>query len=477
MRRVILLASIVNAHAKELVLKLPVDIVDSVDELVDKLADKFLDRVANKFFDRMLNMSPTDRIDNTTLAQIHGRQLVFPRSSFSTVRSQFSVLHSSPHVPQMPCLVPLAERTTYARASTSTDAANARKWIANWRKSQSLPSATWETATESLAPAPAPAPSLGEVAAVGKVADESEAMASERTELKSALFNLCASYDRGFAATPRAQKAVDEVLLKLEAVNPMPVNASRGIQGQPHSIDDGSPPLEGIWRMVWTTAQEVLNLGASPVAIPGAIHQVIDPSGATNYFDFIPRPQQFFGTSAASTLLRAEIKSRSSPEAKKLKNRSNRVALTFESVKLVPVEVLGQKADLRELGDRANEYRLRTVGAGVVPQLAFDNPEINLKDLPGVDPEKSPRYYDVRYLDDEMLILKQVTIGRRLRRPRRPRAQRSSQQPRFQLPRLPPEIAELAKSFQPPRPPKREKIGANRVGNLMVFVKVPDCKP
>lgn len=213
-----------------------------------------------------------------------------------------------------------------------------------------------------------------------------EAVNVERQELKNELLQLCASYDRGFGASPKARKEVDEIIAQLELMNPTPVNAARGVDGE--NSDEGPVPLEGAWRMIWTTALDVLNLAASPIAAPGAIYQVIDPPIALNIIDFIPRIQSLLPTQFPSSLVRAEVKTRASLRP----NYSNRVGLNFEAVKLVPIEVLGVKPDF-------------------LPPLNFNLPQINAQDLPGVDPNTSPGFFDVVYLDDNMLVIKQNAPG------------------------------------------------------------------
>ena len=132
----------------------------------------------------------------------------------------------------------------------------------------------------------------------------------------------------------------------------------------------------------------MLNLAASPVASPGAIYQVIDPPIALNIIDFIPRIQSLFPPAFPPTLIRAEVKTRASLRP----NNSNRVGLNFEAVTLVPVQVLGMKPDF-------------------LPPLSFNLPQIKLEDLPGVDPSTAPGFFDVVYLDDEMLVIKQNAPG------------------------------------------------------------------
>lgn len=214
---------------------------------------------------------------------------------------------------------------------------------------------------------------------------DSPAVIERRDEIKQQLLSLCASYDRGFGASPRARKEVDELVEKLASRNPTPMNASRGVDGE---MTDGDAPLKGNWRMVWTTALDVLNLGANPLLTTGAIYQVIVPPIATNIIDLIPRAQALLPTAFPSTLVRAEVKTRASLRP----SNSNRVGLNFEEVKLVPIEVLGMDAKM-------------------LPPIGISFPQINLEDLPGVDPSTAPGFFDVIYLDDDMLIIKQNAPG------------------------------------------------------------------
>lgn len=219
---------------------------------------------------------------------------------------------------------------------------------------------------------------------------------SETKDLKLQLLRLCASYDRGFGASTSAKQEVDDIVNQLKSLNPTPYNAADGIDGTSTlSTYDNvqSVPLKGIWRMVWTTALDVLNLGASPIATPAAIYQVIDPPIATNIIDFIPRVQSLFPSSFPSSLIRAEVKTRTS-KRKDSSNSNNRVGLDFEAVKLEPVEFLGM--------DVKNK---------LPPLLNVNFPKINVADLPGVNPDNSPGFFDVVYLDEDMLIIQQNAPG------------------------------------------------------------------
>jgi len=220
---------------------------------------------------------------------------------------------------------------------------------------------------------------------IGMLEDSSEIVeTTERSKIKTELLALCASYDRGFGASPKARKQVEELVTELESINPTPTGANRGIDG-----DDSHAPLEGIWQMVWTTALDVLSLGASPIAAPGAIYQDIKPPIATNIIDFIPRAQSLLPISFPTSLARAEVKTRASVRL----NNSNRVGLDFEGVKLIPIEILGVKPP------------------DFLPPFSFNFPKIDLEKLPGVDPENAPGFFDVTYLDSDMLIIKQNAPG------------------------------------------------------------------
>lgn len=99
-----------------------------------------------------------------------------------------------------------------------------------------------------------------------KVNDDEEVRAIEATELKRKLYQLAASYDRGFGATPKARSEASDIIEQLADINPTKINAANGIDGETLLGEDDNVPLKGIWRMVWTSAFDVVSLGASPFA-------------------------------------------------------------------------------------------------------------------------------------------------------------------------------------------------------------------
>mmetsp|Transcript_21243 Transcript_21243/g.49887 ORF Transcript_21243/g.49887 Transcript_21243/m.49887 type:complete len:293 (-) Transcript_21243:1004-1882(-) len=217
---------------------------------------------------------------------------------------------------------------------------------------------------------------------------------AEATELKTRLLKLAASFDRGFASSPRASSEANDVIAQLQAMNPTS-NANRGIDGY-----DSVTPLKGIWRLIWTSALDVVSLGANPLAAPSAIYQDIrDPPTAVNIIDFIPRVQTLFPPSIApSTLVRAEVTTRASERS----SSPNRVGLVFEGVKLQPIEFFGQSVS--SLPPLSVDF---TFGQGILDQV--------VSFVPGLDElrdnEDAPGYFDVDYLDDELLIIRQGPGG------------------------------------------------------------------
>ena len=129
---------------------------------------------------------------------------------------------------------------------------------------------------------------------------------------------------------------------------------------------------------------------------------ITDPPIAINVIDFIPRAQAFFPSSVTpSSLLRAEVATRASSR----KGDTNRVGLVFEGLKLQPIELLGQRVDnLPPLSiDLTWQQKLFDQFAPLIPGLGGTDSDADDTDKPG--------YFDVDYLDDELLIIRQQGGG------------------------------------------------------------------
>jgi len=212
-----------------------------------------------------------------------------------------------------------------------------------------------------------------------------------RDNLKRQILQLGASYDRGFGASPRARTKMESILSRLESYNPQ-TNAARFIDGSGRTTTDASygsqiSPLKGNWRMVWTTASDVLLLGGNPFIAIGAIYQFIDPPVVTNVIDFFPRvqtlfPQTLSGISVPNSLARAKVTTKASSRGP---TYPNRIGLNFERVELSGEELFGQHV------------------SKLFPPLGID--------LPRFDVTQDVGFFDVTYLDDELLVIRQNAPG------------------------------------------------------------------
>ena len=205
-----------------------------------------------------------------------------------------------------------------------------------------------------------------------------------RNKLK--LIQLAASYDRGFGASPSARNQVSLLIEQLERQNESKQAADTILQPGVRR----PTTLIGNWRMIWTTALDVLSLQASPFFIAGAIYQVFESAETnivTNIIDFIPRIQSLSPSLLPNTLIRAQVQTRACLPA--ASGGPNRVGLIFEKVSIQPVQLVGFDTST------------------TLPPLAFDLPQ-----LPGTSSTtSSPGYFDVTYLDDDLLIIRQNQPG------------------------------------------------------------------
>ena len=225
----------------------------------------------------------------------------------------------------------------------------------------------------------------------------------EREDLKSQLLRVCATCNRGFGASLLDRACIGSLLLRLAAVNPAE-DPTAGVAGSDGSVPgwkgrglensgelDGTiapGPLEGCWRLVYTNASDVLSLDVNPIAGVGPISQEVTlPDRVTNVIDFYPRAASVLppGMLRTSTRLRVLTRARA--------RSATRVGLTFEQVEIEPRALLG--FDLSQL----------------LPALSLPLPRLPGSNRAGADSDTSPAFFDVLYLDQEMLIIQQNEPG------------------------------------------------------------------
>jgi len=223
----------------------------------------------------------------------------------------------------------------------------------------------------------------------------------EREALRNQLFRVCAACNRGFGASERDRANVNVILASLVQTSPF-VEPTSGIAGSEASkrwvgrglelsdsdgtVADG--PLEGVWRLIYTNATDVLSLGANPLAGVGEISQHIAlPDSIVNVIDFYPRASALLppGMLRTSTQLRVSTRARAWS--------ATRIGLTFEKVDVEARALLGM--DVTRL----------------IPQLSVRLPRLPGSDAAGADSDESPAYFEVAYLDRELLIIQQNQPG------------------------------------------------------------------
>lgn len=220
--------------------------------------------------------------------------------------------------------------------------------------------------------------------------NKQECMAEIR-KLKMDLLRLCATFDRGFAATKEDAANIADIIssLKLLAFDK---NPTRGLTPNQTGKDgSGDAPIEGIWKLAYTTAFDVVSLNGSPLYQLQGIYQVIRSDGSSaNVIDLVPRFQTLLPSSISS---RISSSTRAVVGTSSYARSSTRVGLSFRSVRLKPLSVLG--LEFKDLPFS-------------VPSLKIDLPRFGLNDD---DNANRSGYFDIEYLDNDCLIISQNQPG------------------------------------------------------------------
>jgi hypothetical protein len=222
----------------------------------------------------------------------------------------------------------------------------------------------------------------------------------EREQLKGQLLRVCAACNRGFGASALDRASVDGILERLTPLSPT-LDPTAGMVGSaanawvgrgfeqrdlPNPEDPAVRPLNGNWRLVYTNATDVLSLDANPLAGVGPISQEISlPAKVVNVIDLYPRLASLLPPGALRTATRLRVSTRARARS------ATRVGLTFESVGVESQALLG--LDLTSL----------------LPTLSLPLP--SLGGNAGADDAASGAYFDVGYLDDELLVILQNQPG------------------------------------------------------------------
>lgn len=212
-----------------------------------------------------------------------------------------------------------------------------------------------------------------------------------RNGLKMKVYALCAACDRGFGATSTDRQEIDELVMKLASLCPIPIPSEGLVPNLQQNNVSSRVPLEGAWRMVYTSAFDVLSIAASPFTLLQSIYQVIDRSGkSVNIIDIAPRFQPLLPLNMVKegSTLRLRV------FTKVYARTPTRIGLAFKSAEAKPLSLAGFDV------------------TSILPPLSTDlfSP-LQSFGISGADGEKGPGFFDILYLDDDMLIIRQNDPG------------------------------------------------------------------
>lgn len=243
--------------------------------------------------------------------------------------------------------------------------------------------------------------------------DASPIIYKNKERIKSKLVASVAACDRGFGASSLDRKIVDKIMKELidhsTSLNP-DQNFTRNLFPFNHSDHHttGSPKadIEGVWRMVYTDAFDVLNLAASPFTLVQGIYQVIKGNGdSVNVIDLTSRASVLLPVQLATAIesvLRLKVFTQ-------LRARTSaRVGLTFDKIQIQPLKFLGMNPSIGSLSYQLPKPFISDAIAAFTPAQADADGKDKDK---GVHREAGFGYFDVLYLDEDMLIIRQNQPG------------------------------------------------------------------
>ena len=227
--------------------------------------------------------------------------------------------------------------------------------------------------------------------------------------VKQQLVSCAAACDRGFGASSADRGRVEALLSELVALNPSQQAATKGI----FPAVENEAPLEGVWKLIYTDAYDVLSLAASPVTLLQGIYQVIERSGRScNVIDLTSRLVPLLPVALASRLesvLRLKVFTESSARS------DVRVGLRFMSVAVQPLSLLGQKLAIPGLSaSLPQKYLYELVDRAVAAFGGSSSTPSSTSSSSSSSAEGNINalgYFDVVYLDDDLLVIKQNQPG------------------------------------------------------------------
>lgn len=178
---------------------------------------------------------------------------------------------------------------------------------------------------------------------------------------KQRVVALCAAADRGFASSRAERAEIEAAIDELCTQNPTE-NPAQNLA------------LRRCWKLIYTSAPDVSTLNANPLVAVGAVYQdARDWPTIVNVIDSTPRISSLAPAAIqADTATRLRVVTRAEPRS------PTRVGLTFERAEVQPLSLLGFSLPF--------------------PALGLDLPQAS-------------SYFEVRFLDDDVLVIEQASPG------------------------------------------------------------------
>mmetsp|Transcript_47947 Transcript_47947/g.113006 ORF Transcript_47947/g.113006 Transcript_47947/m.113006 type:complete len:311 (+) Transcript_47947:103-1035(+) len=152
-------------------------------------------------------------------------------------------------------------------------------------------------------------------------------------ELKRQFLVAAAGANRGLAAAKEQRRALLDLVEALEGVQS---EKSGGV------APNDDPELLGRWRLLFTSAFDVLSLGAIPLVLPGQIFQNVyerDGEGmltVDNVVELSPATEPILSAMSFGSTLQLVVTARG------VKQGTDQVGISFEKSRLQPLSLMGQ---------------------------------------------------------------------------------------------------------------------------------------
>mmetsp|Transcript_18827 Transcript_18827/g.24315 ORF Transcript_18827/g.24315 Transcript_18827/m.24315 type:complete len:287 (-) Transcript_18827:396-1256(-) len=161
--------------------------------------------------------------------------------------------------------------------------------------------------------------------------EASPSTSEDLKNLKQEFLLACLGVNRGFSATSEEKETIAQLVELLESENPNPTPCA--------GLAEGKSPLTGEWRLVYTTALDVLSVGLVPVISVGQVYQNINEDGSeiTNIIDLQPNAAPLLNSIGGSTVARLRVEAEGSVDS------DTRISIKFKSSAFEPKSFLGQE--------------------------------------------------------------------------------------------------------------------------------------